>query len=187
MLTDPEIIDLYFERSEQAIKATDQKYGKYLSVIGYNILHDKYDSEECLSDTYFATWNRIPPERPNIFQIFLSRIMRNISISKYRKNTAKKRHGSELAASLEELSDCIVAEADYDSDVRIQRIAEILNSFLHNSDKRARFIFICRYYYSDSVKSIADMLGVSFKTVYRELESIREAIRIELEKEDIDI
>ena len=186
-LSDTEIIELFFARNEKAIGATDTKYGRYLSVIGYNILNDKWDCDECLNDTYFATWNRIPPERPNIFQAFLSKLMRNISISRFRKNLAEKRSGSELVLSLEELGDCIVSGADPDSDMRIRAISEILNKFLSDVDKRTRFVFICRYYYCDSVKEIAAMLSVGIKTVYRDLEKIRASLKDRLESEGIEV
>ncbi len=186
-LSDSEIIELYFARKEEAIDATDGKYGRYLSVIGYNILNDKGFTDESLNDTYYATWNRVPPERPNILQAFLSKIMRNISISRFRKEHAGRRIGSELVSSLEELSDCIVSEANTEEDFKIREIAEILNGFLSGIDKRRRFIFVCRYYYADSVKSIAGMLGMNARTVYRELEQMRESLRVALEKEDITV
>ena len=90
-MPDGEIIELYWKREEAAISETDKKYGKYLYRIAYNIVHDELDCEECLNDTYLGTWNRIPPARPNVFQIFLSKIMRNIAVDRFRKNTAKKR------------------------------------------------------------------------------------------------
>lgn len=82
-LPDEAIIDMYWDRNERAIEETDKKYGKYLYTIAYNILHDGLDCEECVNDTYLGTWNRIPPERPNIFQVFLAKIIRNISIDSY--------------------------------------------------------------------------------------------------------
>ena len=186
-LSDTDIIDLYFKRDELAISATGDKYGKYLFTIGNNILNDKEDSEECLNDTYFATWNRIPPERPNYLQMFLSKIMRDVSISRYRKNKAKKRPPSELTLSLEELGNCIVSEADVEEDLAIRELARLLNEFLKDISKRQRFIFVCRYYYCDSVKSIATMLEVGTKTIYRELESIRNQLRLALKKEGIEV
>ena len=75
ILPDAEIIDLYWNRDEKAIEATDQKYGKYLYTIAYNIIHDKLDCEECVNDTYLGVWNRIPPAKPNKFQVFLAKIM----------------------------------------------------------------------------------------------------------------
>ena len=184
-LTDEEIIDLYFLRDECAINVTDKKYGNYLFTIGYNILSDKWDSEECVNDTYFRTWNRIPPEKPNIFAAFLSKIMRDTSIDRYRKNSADKRMSSELSVSLEELGDCIISDESVEENLFVKVIVEVLNSVLKNSTKRERFIFVCRYYYCDSVRYIAKMLGVNEKTVYRSLEKTRHELKIRLEKEGL--
>ena len=186
-LSDIDIIELYFQRDEQAIKETSAKYGKYLFTIGNNILNDRWDCEECVNDTYYTTWNRIPPQRPTYLQVFLSKIMRDVSISRYRKKKSKKRISSELVVSLEELGDCIVLESDIEEDLAIKEIIRVLNEFLKDINKRQRFIFICRYYYCDSVRAIASMLGVSPKTVYRELENIRCDLGDALEKEGINV
>lgn len=186
-LSDGDIIELYFERDEQAIEKTSVKYGKYLLAIGTNILNDKWDSEECVNDTYYTTWNKIPPERPTYLQVFLSKIMRDISISKYRKNKSKKRISSELVVSLEELGDYIISDSDVEEDLAVKETIRVLNEFLKDISRRQRFIFICRYYYCDSVKSIASMLSVSVKTVYRELEDIRSSLRAALEKEGVNV
>ena len=96
LLEDEEIIELYWARNERAISETDKKYKNYLYTIAYNILHDALDCEECLNDTYLGTWNTIPPTRPNVFQAFISKIMRNTAIGRYNKNTADKRVPSEM-------------------------------------------------------------------------------------------
>ncbi len=187
-LSDGDIIELYFSRDEAAISATGNKYGSYLFTIGNNILKDRFDSEECLNDTYFTTWNKIPPERPTYLQMFLSKIMRDVSISRYRKNKSKKRIRSELVVSMEELGDSIVSDgADIDEDIAMKEIVRVLNTFLGDITKRQRFIFICRYYYCDKVSTIAKMIGVGEKTVYRELEKLRTELKSALEKEEIDI
>ncbi len=186
-LSDPEIIKLYFDRNESAIEATDNKYGNYLFTIGYNILSDKWESEECMNDTFFRTWNRIPPEKPNILQAFLSKIMRDISIDCYRKKSADKRRASELALSLEELSDCIICDSSVEEDYAIKAMTEILNTYLKSLPKSERFIFICRYYYCDSVRHIANMLNTSAKTIYRRLERIRHELRFKFESEGVNI
>ena len=156
VLADEKIIDLYWERNEQAISETDKKYGKYLFTIAYNIVHDRLDCEECLDDTYLGTWNRIPPTRPNAFQVFLSRIMRNIAIDRFRQNTAAKKIPSELVCSLEELDDCITDGMTVEEEYAAREIARVLNDFLHSLPHRSEFIFMCRYYYSDYVKKIAE-------------------------------
>ena len=187
ILSDEKIIEMYFERDESAISETDVKYGSYLKVIGYNILKDVWDSEECLNDTYCHTWNRIPPEKPSIFQGFLSKIMRDVSVSRYRRKNAAKRVPSELISSLDELGDAIVFGASTEEDEAIRVIAEIINEFLQGLSKRERFVFICRYYYCDKPAYIAGMLGVSEKTVYRDLETLRQALRGKFTEESIEI
>jgi hypothetical protein len=121
--TDDAIVELYWQRDENAIKETDRKYGEYLLVIADNIVHNRLDSEECLNDTYLGTWNRIPPTRPVSLQAFLTRIMRNVSVGKFRQNTADKRIPSELITSLDELEDCIAGESSVDSERAARELA----------------------------------------------------------------
>ncbi len=183
VLTDEEIIALYWDRNEQAIKETDVKYGRYLYTISYNILHDDMDSEECLNDTYLGTWNSIPPKRPNVFQVFLSKIARNFALQKFRKQSAAKRIPSELVLSLNELDECIGGGNTVEEEYMIRTVSAALNKFLRALSNRDSFIFVCRYYYADSVANIAGMLGASDNTVYRRLRSMRAELKAELEKE----
>ncbi len=184
-MPDEEIIELYWSRNEKAIEETDKKYGKYLYTIAYNIIHDSLDCEECLNDTYLGTWNRIPPTRPNAFQVFLSKIMRNIAIDRFRQKTAEKRIPSELVVSLEELDECLSPGLTAEEESAIRELARVLNDYLHQlSDKKA-FIFICRYYYSDRISSIAKMLGVAESTVHRNLKEMREELHEILVKEGL--
>ncbi len=186
-LSDERIVDLYWERDEDAIKATDEKYGKYLFAISYNILRDRLDCEECMNDTYLTTWNKIPPAKPNFLQRFLSKITRNISVDKYRADRAQKRIPSELTVSLEEIEECIEGIALENETEAVSKISEVLNAYLRALSSRERFIFVCRYYYADPVLTIAKLLEISDKTVYRELARMREELRGALSKEGIVI
>ena len=184
-LPDEEIIDLYWSRDERAIIATDDKYRQFLFAIAYNIVHDNLDCEECLNDTYLGTWNRIPPTRPNIFQAFLGRIMRNIAVNRYRHKTAAKRVPSEMTVSLEELEGYMRSDRTLDDEIAIGQLSESLNSFLRNLPERERLIFMCRYYYADKVLEIADMLGISRYTVTNYLGAIREGLKNHLIEEGV--
>ncbi len=186
-LSDGRIIELYWERDDDAIKATDEKYGKYLSVISYNIVKDRLDCEECVNDTYMTAWNKIPPARPNVLQRFLSKITRNISVDKYRRLHTQKHVPSELTASLEELDECIHGIANEAEKEKVQKIRQVLSDYLFSLTEKERFMFVCRYYYADPVASIAKMLNISDKTVYRDLKNIREGLRKELLKEGITV
>lgn len=183
ILPDEEIISLYWERQERAIDATDVKYGKYLYTIAYNILRDGLDSEECLNDTYLGTWNSIPPNKPNALRAFLSKIIRNIALGRLRKRTARRRIPSEIIVSLEELDECMFMEADENEKYMIQNLSRVLNEYLHSLPERKTFIFVCRYYYSDTVESISKMLGLSANTILRDLSKIRSGLKERMKEE----
>ncbi len=182
-MSDEEIVSLYWDRDEKAIDITDRKYGRHLYTIAYNILRDHPDSEECLNDTYLGAWNSIPPNRPTAFFAFLSKITRNTAIRKFRHASASKRIPSELTVSLDELDDCLPFEASEEEKYLVRRLAEILNSYLRSLSDRQVFIFVCRYYYYDTVASIAKMLGLSENTILRDLAKIRKGLKEYLDKE----
>ena len=182
VLSDEEIIELYWNREERAISETDVKYRRYLFTIAYNIVHDRLDCEECLNDTYLGTWNSIPPHRPNIFQIFLARITRNIAVDRYRENTASKRIPSEMTVSLDELNDCVAYDPRVEEDTLVKGISSVLNEFLRSLPEREKFAFVCRYYYADPIASIAKMLQVNERTVFRDLAKTRARLKELLEK-----
>ena len=186
-LPDEKIIELYWNRDEKAIAETDKKYRNYLYSIAYNIVNDRLDTEECLNDTYLGTWERIPPARPNIFKVFLSKIVRDIAISRYRKNSAQKRIPSEMKVTLNELDECLATNPSAEEDYLTAKVIEIINAYLKTISRRKELIFVCRYYYADKISNIAKMLGVSENTVYRELVAIRQGLKEVLEKEGYDL
>ena len=185
--SDDEIIELYWSRNEKAIEETDSKYGKYLFTIAYNIVHDKLDCEECVNDTYLGTWNRIPPTRLNAFQLFITKIMRNIAVDRFRKNSEKKRVPSEMTVSLSELDECIQPSDSVNEEYLLKETVRILNEYIKQLPEKSEFIFVCRYYYSDRVSDIARMLETNDRAIYRSLASIREGLKAELEKEGYQI
>ncbi len=186
-IADEKIVELYWARDERAIKETDVKYGKYLFTIAYNILHDRLDCEECVNDTYLGTWNSIPPARPTVFHVFLSRITRNISINRYKKEHAAKRIPGELLVSLEELEESAPLPSMEEDDEAVRLLSRIFNEFVATLSHREEFVFVCRYYYSDKVDTIAKMLEVDTRTVYRDLEKIKSGLREKLESEGYSI
>ena len=129
-MEDNQIIQLYFDRSEEAITQTAQKYGKYCHTIAYNILHNMEDSEECVNDTYWKAWSAIPPSKPKRLAAFLGKITRNLSLDKFRRYKADKRGGGEMALALEELGDCVSSSEKTEEYVDEMFLVETLNQFL---------------------------------------------------------
>ena len=195
-MTDKEIVDLYWVRSEDAIPRTKEQYGPYLSKISYNILADLRDCEECENDTYLAAWNSMPLNRPARLGTYLGRIIRQISIDIYRKRHARKRYVSEYALSLEELGNefpeggalgPIGAGAAYagnpEREFDAKELDRAVNDFLRGLPEEERRLFIGRYYYFDSLKAAAAYLKMGEPKAKSMLHRTRRALREHLIKE----
>ena len=183
-MDDRRIIELYWERSEDAISQTEQKYGRFCRSIAYNILHNDEDSEECVSDTYLKAWDEMPPKRPEKLSAFLGRITRNISLHRYDHRTAQKRGGSEVTLALDELGECISSKESVENTIDDLELAALLNRFLAALAPQNRIIFVRRYWYLYSIKEISAQLGVSESKIKTSLFRTRNALRTLLEKED---
>ncbi len=184
-MDDSKIIELYLDRSEQAISETSKKYGRYCHYIAYNILHNEEDSEECVNDTYLRAWNAIPPKRPRRMQTFLGKITRNLSLNKWEKLSAEKRGSGQVPLVLEELAQCIPADTDMERIVEDTIIRNRINRFLEDLPAGTRKIFVRRYWYMSPVKEIAQEYGRSESNVTVTLFRTREKLRAALEKEGI--
>lgn len=180
---DETIVDMYWQRNEEAIQVTDKKYGKFLFTIANNIVHDRLDSEECVNDTYLGVWNKIPPAKPNVFKMFIAKITRNISIDRFRSKNAQKHVPSEMMTSLEELDGCLACDLTVEEEYEVRELSRVLNSYLRTLNGRNEFIFVCRYYFSDTIATIAAMLRISEATVYNALAKMRAELRKCLEQE----
>ena len=183
-MEDNAIIDLYFKRSEQAIVETDTKYGGYCYSIAYNILSNREDSEESVSDTYMAAWNTIPPRRPNFLNAFIGKLTRHISIDRWRKSSAKKRGGGEIILALDELENCVDVHNTENTFER-KELTRVLNQFLSSLPETERNVFLCRYWYMDSISDISNYYSFSNSKVTSMLHRIRKKLRTVLEEEGL--
>ena len=181
--SDHDIIELFFQRNENAITETDRKYRAYLLTVAKGFVNDSEDAEECLNDTYHDTWNKIPPARPENLKAFLAVIMRRTAIDRLKHETRKKRISAGLAESLSELESVLVSDSDQHTALEAGELGRALNLFLKNLTERRRYLFISRYYMALSAREIADKLQCSVSTVTKELTKIREELKKYLIKE----
>jgi RNA polymerase sigma-70 factor (ECF subfamily) len=172
-MDDLKIVQLYWDRDEQAIPATADKYGSYCTSIAKNILGNKEDAEECVNDTYLNAWNSMPPHRPSVLSTFLGKITRNLSFNRYKHNTADKRGGGELLVVLDELADCVSGKDDMEQEFDHQELVKAINAFLDTLPRGKRSIFICRYWYTDSISDIANRHGMKDGAVSMTLNRLR--------------
>ena len=180
---DAMICELFFDRQEKAIEKCQEKYGKLAMKVSYNILHNKEDSEECVNDAMLGLWNSIPPQKPRSLPSYLCQLVRNISLNRYDYNHAKKRNG-EFDLILDELEG-IIASPEYENEFEEGEITACLNLFLFGLKEKDRVVFVRRYYYSDSVKDIADAMGESEGAVSMKLMRLRQKLKTALLKEGI--
>lgn len=154
-MEDKKIVDLFWMRSEQAITETATKYGKYCHSIAYNILANNGDAEEAVNDTYMGAWNSIPPHRPSILRTFLGKITRRISLKKYRDQNRDKRGGGEVALVLEELDECVASPVTVEDEIMAKELGKALNRFVSELPDIERKVFLCRYWFMDSIDTIS--------------------------------
>ena len=176
-MNDKDIIQLYLNRDQRALFATAKKYGKYCTSIAKNILGNNEDAEECVNDTYLSTWNSIPPTIPTILSAFLGKITRNLAFNKYKHNHVMKRGNGEIAVVLDELAECVSGVDDVEHEIDRLELVATINSFLETLPSKKRNIFICRYWYSDSVSSIARRYEMTESNVSVTLNRLRSKLK----------
>lgn len=182
-MEDREIVELYWERNETAIAETANKYERYLTKIAWNILADRGDSEESVNDTYLHAWNAMPPHRPGVLSTFLGKITRQLAIDIYRKRHAQKRGASEYAVSLDELGDCVAGADTPEKEFEAKELGRAIDGFLRSLPDEARKLFVSRYYYMDSLKDAAAMLGLTEANAKTVLFRTRQKLKEYLGKE----
>ncbi len=183
-MEDSQIISLFFERSEQAIEELDRKHGPAVKRAAANILNDRLDVEECVSDTYLRTWNSIPPQAPDPLASYVCRIAHNLAIDRYHANTAQKRSGKyELV--LDEIEECIPSGVSVETELEAKELGASINRFLGTLSRDDRFLFVRRYWYADPVRELAALTHSSPNRVSVRLFRLREKLRKTLTKEGL--
>ena len=182
-MEDSKIIELYFDRDQKAIAATEEKYGAYCFSVAERILRNAEDAEECVSDMYLRVWNAIPPKKPNVLRLFLAGIIRNLAIDRYCANKAEKRGGGDAGLILDELAECIAQEGNLVSDYEGKELGESINKFIKGLPERDGNIFLRRYFFTEPVSMIAEKYGLKENNVTVILSRTRKKLKSHLIKE----
>ena len=185
MMEDTRIIELFFERDQQAIQELDTKYGKVCHKLSYNIVNNRYDAEECVNDAWLGAWNSIPPQRPDPLRAYVCRIVRNLSLKKLRANSALKR-SSRFEVSLSELEDCISAHS-LDEQLAAGELSAQINAFLAALRRDDRVMFVRRYWFAQPLSEIADAFGTTENNVSVRLGRIRRKLHTYLERKEVTL
>lgn len=186
-MRDSDIVGLYFSRDESAISETIVKYKAYCHSIALNILHNEENAEEAVNDTWLGAWNSIPPHRPENLAAYLGKIARNISLTKWRDLNAAKRINDTVSLAQEELAECLAAPKTVEQEIEEAELGKIIDSFTDGLPDVEQRVFICRYFYFDSVSEIAERFGYSESKVKSMLHRIRKKLKRRLSDEEVRI
>ncbi len=184
-MEDIQIVELYWSRSEQAIQETQTKYGSYCLSIARNIVPTREDAQECVNDTWLAAWHAMPPQRPGVLSTFLGKLTRRISIDCWRRLHARKRGGDTVTLAIEELAGCIPGGENPEATLEGRELTAAVNAFLDTLGHQQRRVFVLRYFYLESISSIAQKHSISESKTKSMLHRIRKKLRTYLEKEGL--
>lgn len=184
-MDDSKIIELFFARSEDAIKHTNDVYGRRLFYLADNIVHNDQDAEESVNDTYMKAWDTIPPQRPEHFFAYIAKICRNFALKRIDWQKAKKRN-AEVVTLTQEMENCIPdTYRDIEADAR--ELGRILDAFLRTLTPENQKVFLRRYWYVDTISEIAVRYGISEGAVQMRLNRTRRKLAMYLAKEGIKV
>ena len=160
-MDDAIIVDLYWQRSDQAVPETIRKYGGYCRAIAQNILTNREDAEECVNDTWLGAWNSMPENRPQHLAPYLAKLTRWLSLNRLDERKSLKRGGGETSLALEELSETLDSGADVQRTLERKELADAVNRFLETLAVPERRVFLARYFYLLPIKEITARTGFS--------------------------
>lgn len=186
-MDDKTIVQMYWDRDENAISATSEKYGSYCLSIARNILDNHEDAEECVNDAYMRTWNSIPTNKPSLLSVYLGKIVRNLSFNLYKKNKAEKRGSGNIDLVLDELSELVADPSKPEDELDCKLLSEAINSFLAGIPADKRKLFVCRYWYADSVKDIAKRSEMTENNVSVTLSRLRTGLHNYLSEKGFEL
>ena len=183
-MEDAQIIDLYWQRSDDAIPETESKYGRYCRSIADNVLSNAWDAEECVNDTWLAAWNSMPTNRPAALPPYLGKISRNLALDRLAARRAAKRGGGQSDAVLDELAECIPGGESPEQKTEAKELSAWIDAFLRALPETERLVFVSRYWYASPVDEIAARFGFTRAKTASMLQRTRRKLRIQLTKEE---
>ena len=185
-MEDRDIVALYWDRDEAAIRETQNKYGRLLQKLALGILRFHEDGEEVVNDACLAAWNAIPPERPQSLGAYLCKITRNLALNRVRRDRTVKRGGNYEICS-EELLEFLPAETDVEASFDAKETGALISAFLRSQKPEDRRLFLLRYWYFSSPEEIAAKCGMNVNTVKSRLYRTRQRLFAFLKEEGVQV
>ena len=185
-MEDERIVELFWQRDEDAVTQTERKYGAYCYAVAFNVLSVREDAEECVSDAYRRAWDSIPPERPKLLRAWLGKVTRNLALNLWNKNHTQKRY-SGFEQLFGELEDCVPASGNVERSVDSAELGRVISEWLREQSELDRVLFVRRYWQGEALNALADEWGVSQNKLAQKMLRLRRSLRSALEREGVEI
>ena len=182
---DEKIVELYWQRSDDAIPETARKFSSYCHIIAYNILNDISDSEECVNDTWLGAWNSMPSNRPSKLAPYLGKITRNLALNIAFAQSRKKRVSKNLTLALDELDECVANDINLEQAVELSELRAAIREFVSSLPEEERRFFLARYWYFESEKEISERMGCTRSKLASKLSRTRKKLKEYLMEEGL--
>ena len=183
-MDDLKLLDLFWNRDENAVCEMDIKYESYCRKIAMNILSLHEDAEECVSDTWLKAWESIPPERPKNLKAWLGKVVRNTALTMWQRNHTKKRYGG-MELMLDELAEIIPSAENTESTIDAHYLGMVISGWLRELTPEDRMLFVRRYWYGYSVKELSAESGISEGNLAQKMYRLRKDLKGKLERAGI--
>ncbi len=183
-MTDDKLMEMFLRRESTAVACAQKEYGKCCMQTARRILRDEEDARQCFNEAFLRAWQTIPPENPTSLRAYLLRLVREIAIEKY-MTKASDTADTPIRRIFDELeSTLLVPETELDSDLVIEELSEVLNSFLSMEPVKDRICFLRRYWYGESVKEIAAACDLTEEKARAALSRSKKRLRAALVREE---
>lgn len=189
-MEDTRIFDLYRARDPQAVAESEAAYGAELCRIARNILEDGQNADICVADALARAYETLPAVAPRHLGAYLARLTHALALERYRIYIAPHGGGHHFPVILAELSECIPTGSTgfgsgFDDETESKAVGASVNRFLQKQRGETREIFLCRYFYAESIGEITSRFGLTERQVVKSLVKTREKLKKFLESEGI--
>lgn len=164
-----------------ALDTLIQTYKLPVYRLALSMLCDPIEADEATQDVFVAIWDRLDSYRgESKFATWLYAIALNVCRGRLRKRRARERLGQALRALLGASG---AAEAQPEHVVMRGEADSAVWRAISSLDERQREPIVLRYYHDLSTIEIAQVLGVSERTVRARLHAAHEQLRARLAQE----
>jgi RNA polymerase sigma-70 factor (ECF subfamily) len=132
-----------------------------------------------------GVWNSIPPNYPNHLPAYFAALTRKTAMQRYESAHRLKRGGTHFSMALDELAEILSSPDCVERQIEQRELTVALSQWLRTLPQEHRRIFMQRYFYSETIQSVAQTHQMSADAVKMLLMRLRSKLKDYLRKEGL--